>query len=223
LATILLLPFLGHSRDHDAEMARDHSVTQLKAEIGQFTICAARFADTTTAHSPRPIVWFNKNPPILIAGQAPGIRVHEDGKPFWDRSGDRLREWMGIDKQQFYDDRLVSILPTAFCFPGYNAKGSDLPPPRICWETWHDRCLRELGKIGLRLIIGKHAIERHLGERSPLTQVVENWQSYAPSTFVLPHPSWRNNTWIKKHPWFERDLIPELQATVARVIAHKST
>ena len=110
-------------------MARDHSITQLKAEIGQCTICAARFADTTTAHSPRPIVWLNKNPPILIAGQAPEIRVHEDGKPFWDRSGDRLREWMGIDKQRFYDDRLVSILPTAFCFPGYNAKSSDLPPP----------------------------------------------------------------------------------------------
>ncbi len=149
-----------------------------------------------------------------MAGQAPGLRVHEAGRPFLDRSGDRLRDWMGIEADTFYDRSLVSVLPTAFCFPGYSAKGSDLPPPPLCWETWHGRVLEEIGDVPLRLIIGSYAIRRHLGLKGPVTEIVRGWHAHAPGTFVLPHPSWRNNAWLKRHPWFEDDLLPALQAAV---------
>lgn len=147
------------------------------------------------------------------------MRVHQEGKPFWDRSGDRLRDWMGITREQFYDRELLSVLPTAFCFPGYNAKGADLPPPPICWDTWHDAALAEIGQPQISLIIGKYAIDRHLGQRGALSELVANWRDRAPRVFVLPHPSWRNNGWLRKHPWFETELIPALQSTIAGIIA----
>lgn len=191
----------------------------LPDRIRACTLCAARFAQTKTAHFPRPVPWFRAGTPILIAGQAPGMRVHQAGKPFWDRSGDRLRQWMGIDRDLFYDRSLVSVLPTAFCFPGYDAKGSDLPPPPICWETWHAACLAYIGPPRLRLIVGSYAIRRHLGKTAALSETIADWRSYAPDTFVLPHPSWRNTGWLKKHPWFETDILPALQKRVQEVIA----
>ena len=142
------------------------------------------------------------------------MRVYKEGKPFWDPAGDRLRDWMGIDKTLFYNRDLVSILPIAFCFPGYNASGSDLPPPPICWKTWHEEVLDLMGEPGLRLLIGKYAIERHLGVKGKLTEIVQNWRAYAPETFVLPHPSWRNNAWLAQNTWFENDLLPELRQAV---------
>ena len=155
----------------------------------------------------------------MVAGQAPGMRVHNEGKPFWDPSGDRLRDWMGISQDQFYDRELVTVLTTAFCFPGYNARGADLPPPRICWETWHDRALAEIGKPQVSLIVGKYAIERHLNLKGPLTKIVTDWRDHAPDVFVLPHPSWRNNAWLKKNPWFETDLLPVLRRRIAEIVA----
>jgi uracil-DNA glycosylase len=190
----------------------------LAARIRQCALCADRFGATATAHAPRPVVWFRRRPRILVASQAPGLQVHERGMPFWDRSGDRLRAWMGIDRATFYDRATLSVLPTSFCFPGYDASGADLPPPAICWETWHRQCLDEIGRWELRLIVGGHAIRRHLGLRRSVTAAVEQWRDHAPSTFLLPHPSWRNNAWLRMNPWFEAEVLPELKAAVARAL-----
>jgi uracil-DNA glycosylase len=193
--------------------------TGLAEEIGRCTICAGRFAATATGHAPRPVVWFGPSPRVLIASQAPGLRVHEHGMPFWDRSGDRLRDWMGIDRATFYDRSRVSVLPTAFCFPGYDAKGADLPPPAVCWRTWHARSLAAIGDWRLRLIVGGHAIRRHLGLKGPVAAAVADWRAHAPTTFLLPHPSWRNNAWLGANPWFEAEVVPALRAAVGRALA----
>ena len=182
-------------------------------------ICAERFAATPTRHRPRPIVWFQPGVRILVAGQAPGKRVYEDGRPFFDRSGDRLRDWMGIDPPTFYDTDRIGVLPTAFCWPGYDAKGADLPPPPICWETWHAQVLEEIGPVRLTLVIGGHAIRRHLGAKAPMTEVVQGWRAHAPAVFPLPHPSWRNNAWLRRNPWFETELLPDLKAAVSQALS----
>jgi len=193
--------------------------TELAREIAACRICAQDFAATATAHAPRPVVWFRPGARILIAGQAPGARVHASGRPFTDPSGDRLRDWMGLNAEQFYDRDTVAIVPMAFCFPGYDARKADLPPPRICARTWHDRVMAHLGRVPLTLLVGAHAIRWHLGLKGSLTEAVGNWRSHAPQVFALPHPSWRNTGWIKKNPWFETDLLPELRARVAEVLA----
>ncbi|WP_108816520.1 uracil-DNA glycosylase family protein [Loktanella sp. Alg231-35] len=187
-------------------------------EIATCRLCADRFAATATRHSPRPVVWFRESPRILIAGQAPGLRVHETGKPFWDRSGDRLRDWLGVTETQFYDRDTISIVPMAFCFPGYNASGSDLPPPKICGATWHTRVMQSLGDVPLTLLIGGYAHRWHLGPQSTVTQTVAEWRNHAPRVFPLPHPSWRNTGWLKKNPWFEAELLPALRARVKEVL-----
>lgn len=191
----------------------------LHDKISACRLCAACFAATKTRHAPRPVAWFQADTPILIAGQAPGMRVHESGMPFLDRSGDRLRDWMGIDKDTFYDRSLVSFLPTALCFPGYDAKGADLPPPTVCWETWHHQAMAHIGQPQVRLIIGSHAIARHLGRKGPLNAIIADWRSFPEGTFVLPHPSWRNTGWLKRHPQFVEEVLPVLQSTLRRVIA----
>lgn len=158
----------------------------------------------------------------MIAGQAPGLRVHESGVPFLDRSGDRLRDWMGLDKDSFYDKSLVSFVPTALCFPGYDAKGSDLPPPPICWDTWHADVLDHIGSPQVRLIIGGYAIARHLGRKGPLSDIIADWRSFPAGTFVLPHPSWRNTGWLKRNPTFEEEVLPVLRAAIRDVIAQQA-
>jgi uracil-DNA glycosylase len=155
----------------------------------------------------------------MIAGQAPGMRVHESGKPFDDRSGDRLRDWMQVDRDAFYDRSLVSFLPTAFCFPGYDAKGSDLPPPPLCWETWHADAIAHIGPPQITLIIGTYAIARHLGRKGPLSDIIADWRSAPPGTFVLPHPSWRNSGWLRKNPVFEAEVLPEIRAAIGAIMA----
>lgn len=177
-------------------------------------ICAGRFAVTATAHRPRPVVWFRPGARILVVGQAPGMRVHLSGKPFTDRSGDRLRGWMGVDEATFYDQAQVAIVPMAFCFPGYDAKGADLPPPPICAQTWRADVMALL-KPQLTLLVGGHAMRWHLGARD-VTATVARWREFAPAVFPLPHPSWRNTGWLKRNPWFEADLLPVLRATVAK-------
>jgi uracil-DNA glycosylase len=192
------------------------SLENLQAKITDCTICADRFAATETAHSPRPVAWLSSNAPILIAGQAPGARVHESGRPFTDPSGDRLRDWLGVDEDTFYDRSKFAILPMAFCFPGYDAKGSDLPPPKICADTWRAQSMTEMPKMKLTLLIGGYAQKWHLPDTKKLnvTKRVEGWRDYAPAVFALPHPSWRNTGWLKKHTWFESDLLPVLRARV---------
>ncbi len=189
-------------------------VADVGTEIRACQLCADRFAATHTAHEPRPVVWFRPSARILIAGQAPGARVHESGRPFTDPSGDRLRDWMGVTDAQFYDQERVAILPMAFCFPGYNAKGSDLPPPPVCAKTWRARAMSELPDVRLILLVGGYAQKWHLGVKTNVTQTVEGWRDHLPKVFPLPHPSWRNTGWLKKNPWFETDLLPQLRGAV---------
>lgn len=184
----------------------------LPQEIGACTLCAERFSTTASAHDPRPIVWFRKEARLLIAGQAPGMRVHDSGRPFTDRSGERLRAWMDVDTEIFYNPDRIAIVPMAFCFPGYDSKGSDLPPPPICAKTWRQRVMEHLHPR-LTLLVGGHAIKWHLGLTN-VTDAVAGWRDHAPAVFPLPHPSWRNTAWLRRHPWFEAELLPELRDAV---------
>ncbi|WP_371809795.1 uracil-DNA glycosylase family protein [Ruegeria sp. HKCCD6428] len=197
---------------------RHDQMNALRQEIRACRLCADRFAQTETAHEPRPVVWFRLGTPILVAGQAPGARVHESGRPFTDPSGDRLRHWLGIDESVFYDRDRVSIVPMAFCFPGYDARNADLPPPAMCRKTWHDRVMQELGRVPLTVLVGGHAHKFHLGAHGSVTDTVRNWRDQAPRVFALPHPSWRNTAWLKKNPWFEAELLPVLRARVQEVL-----
>lgn len=192
----------------------------LQAQITKCTLCAERFAATKTAHQPRPVAWLSSSAPILIAGQAPGARVQISGRPFTDPSGDRLRDWLGVDETAFYDRSKFAILPMAFCFPGYDAKGSDLPPPKICADTWRNTAMQEMPQTKLILLIGAYAQKWHLPstKKLSLTARVEAWRDHAPAIFSLPHPSWRNTGWIKKHPWFETELLPVLRNRVASLL-----
>ncbi|WP_259974734.1 uracil-DNA glycosylase family protein [Leisingera aquaemixtae] len=191
---------------------------QLKTQIRNCRICAERFAATATAHAPRPVVWFRPTARILIAGQAPGARVHGSGRPFTDPSGDRLRAWLGLTEAEFYDKDHVAVVPMGFCFPGYNDKKADLPPPAVCSRTWHHLVMAELPGVRLKVLVGAHAQRYHLGVKAPVTELVRGWRDHAPQVFPLPHPSWRNTAWLKKNPWFEAELLPVLQARVKELM-----
>ncbi len=147
------------------------------------------------------------------------MRAHTSRIPFDDPSGDRLRDWLGLDRVAFYDLDRVAIVPMGFCFPGYNAAGSDLPPPAICRQTWHAEVLDHVGAVPLKLVIGGYAQKYHLGVKSGVTETVRAWRDHLPKLLPLPHPSWRNTAWLKKNPWFEADLLPVLRARVQEVMA----
>lgn len=192
-------------------------IATLAEEVAACRACAAEFAATRTAHAPRPVVWFSRAP-ILIASQAPGMRAHRSGLPFDDPSGDRLRDWMGVGRETFFDRARVSIAPMAFCFPGYDAAGGDLPPPRRCAEMWRARVMAAIGRPALTLLIGGHAQRWTLGAaaRAGVTKLVAEWRAHlADGVLPLPHPSWRNNAWLRRNPWFEAEVLPELRARVA--------
>lgn len=193
-------------------------MSSLPDEIRACRLCAERFSITETRHEPRPVVWFRPGAKLLIAGQAPGARVHMSGKPFTDPSGDRLRQWLRINEDVFYDLSKVAIVPMAFCFPGYDDRKADLPPPPICRRTWHDKVMSELGNVPMTVLVGGHAHKYHLGAETRVTDTVRNWGDHAPRVFALPHPSWRNTAWLKKNPWFEADLLPVLRARVQEVL-----
>ncbi|MFO7921144.1 MAG: uracil-DNA glycosylase family protein [Nioella sp.] len=194
------------------------SFARLASDIAACRLCAARFAATATAHAPRPVLWARPGARILVAGQAPGMKVHKSGKPFTDPSGDRLRDWMGVEAATFYDRDRIAILPMAFCFPGYDARGSDLPPPPVCARTWRQALLAHLPRIELTLLVGGHAMAWHLGGKASVTARVAGWRDHAPAVFPLPHPSWRNTAWLKRNPWFEAELLPVLRARVKEVL-----
>lgn len=173
-------------------------------------------------HEPRPVVVASSEAKILIAGQAPGTRVHATGIPFNDRSGDRLRDWMGVSRDEFYDPDKFVIAPMGFCFPGLDAKGGDLPPRRECAPAWRSRLMDLLPQVELILVIGQYAQRWHMGtaRRRNLTETVSCWRetflrNETPRILPLPHPSWRNTAWLKKNPWFESDLLPVLRQEIA--------
>lgn len=190
----------------------------LHDRIAGCRLCADRFAATATAHEPRPVPWFRPGARILVAGQAPGMRVHLAGRPFSDPSGVRLRDWMGVTPEEFYDRDRVAIVPMAFCFPGYDARGSDLPPPPLCAATWRPSVLEHIGPVAVTLLVGGAAQGWHLPGRAGVTERVRGWRDHAPAVFPLPHPSWRNTGWLKKNPWFEAELLPALRARLRQVL-----
>ena len=178
---------------------------------------------------PRPIVQGSATARLCIASQAPGNRAHRSGIPFMDPSGVRLRSWLGLDEPAFYDAARVAILPMGACFPGLDAKGGDKPPRRECAERWRETLFSGLPALDLVLVIGQYAQGWHLGRvEGGLTAMVRNWRSILdqprrPRVLPLPHPSWRNNGWLKAHPWFEADLLPVLKAEVGRVMTGEDT
>lgn len=186
----------------------------LACAIRACTLCADRFAATATAHAPRPVVWFRPSARLLIAGQAPGARVHASGRPFTDPSGDRLRDWTGLSDAEFYDLSRVAVVPMAFCFPGYDAKGADIPPPAICARQWRGQVMAALPRLRLVLAVGGAAQRWHLGTEN-VTDTVADWRSHAArGIWPLPHPSWRNTGWLKRNPWFTEELVPALRLSI---------
>ena len=191
------------------------SSAPLYTEARACTLCVAHLP-----LGPRPVFQAHPEARILIAGQAPGTRVHQSGVPFDDPSGDRLRLWLGVAREDFYDETKLAILPMGFCYPGRGTSG-DLPPRPECAVAWRKPMLAMMPKIGLTLAIGQHAIDWHLAgqQKSTLTETVRNWRAYWPKVIPLPHPSPRNNIWLKKNAWFEAEVVPELQKRVAAALS----
>jgi uracil-DNA glycosylase len=191
--------------------------SRLIAEIRACTICA-----DALPLGPRPILQADPAARILIVGQAPGRKVHQSGVPFSDASGDRLRNWMGLTPDAFYDPTSVALIPMGFCFPGSGASG-DLPPRPECAPAWRSSLLDHLVNVRLTLVIGQYALRWHLPDAGPsVTTAVAAWRQHWPDVVPLPHPSPRNNRWLTTNPWFDRDLIPELRARVSDVLAAPS-
>lgn len=193
--------------------------------IGQCRLCTEHPLGSPLPHAPRPVLKIGGNARVLIASQAPGARVHASGVPFTDPSGDRLRKWLGIGADVFYDTSRIAIVPMGFCFPGYDDKGADRPPRVECAPHWRSKLMEHLTKLELILCVGRYAQEWHMAAqcRPTLTETVKNWrepfETLAPRVLPLPHPSWRNSGWLKKNPWFEREVLPPLRREIARLTA----
>ncbi len=205
-------------------MAGPQSPLSLQGEGGLSGVLteirACRACAGELAHEPRPVVRVFPETRLLICGQAPGRRVHESGLPFDDRSGDRLREWLGIDREIFYGDPRIGVAAMAFCFPGTSPKGGDYRPPPRCAALWRQRLLSELPDVELTLLVGSYAIDWALGRKAgSMTGAVARWREHAPRAIPLPHPSWRNTAWLRRNPWFEEDVTPYLRARVAEMLA----
>ncbi|MCB1886029.1 MAG: uracil-DNA glycosylase family protein [Rhodocyclaceae bacterium] len=186
----------------------------LAAEARACRLCAAHLP-----HGPRPVFQFHPAARILIAGQAPGARVHASGVPFDDPSGERLRDWLGVDRDTFYDPQRFAILPMGFCFPGSGRNG-DLPPRPECADTWRRRFMDALPQLELTLTLGQFAMAWHLESgRQALTDVVRDWRRHWPAVVPLPHPSPRNNRWLAANPWFADEVLPALGARVREILS----
>lgn len=201
------------------------TLEDLLTEIRSCRVCRDQPEGEPLPHEPHPVLRASATARICICGQAPGTRVHQSGTPFTDPSGDRLRQWMGVGEETFYDASRIAIIPMGFCFPGLDAKGGDLPPRRECAPRWRAKLFARLPRLELVLLIGQYAQGWHLKSRRErsLTDTVRNWQSYTqteagPVVVPLPHPSWRNNAWLKKNPWFEAEVLPYVRSQVRRLL-----
>lgn len=192
------------------------SLDALLARIRACRACAAHFS-----HEPRPVVRARPGARILIIGQAPGTKVHATGIPWNDASGDRLRDWMGLDRDTFYDESRVAVMPMGFCFPGQNATGGDLAPRRECAPLWHDALLAHLPRLELILLVGQYAQARYLGaaRHKKLWDTVAHWRDYGPLYWPLPHPSWRNSARLRANAFFEAEVVPQLRRRIHALIA----
>lgn len=192
----------------------------LAADIRACRLCVENPQGKALPHEPRPVLRVSQTARICVAGQAPGTRVHASGTPFTDPSGDRLRDWMGVKPEEFYDVSRIAIVPMGFCFPGLDAKGGDLPPRRECAPRWRAPLFDLMPQVEMVLAVGQYAQAWHLGaaRKKSLTETVAAWQEYYPRCLPLPHPSWRNNAWLKRNPWFEKELLPVLKRDVRRLI-----
>jgi len=170
---------------------------------------------------PRPVVRLDSAARLLIIGQAPGTKVHESGIPWNDASGQRLREWLEMPGEVFYDVKRVAIMPAGFCYPGRDAKGGDKPPRPECAPLWHPRVLPYLTKVKLTLLVGAYAQKIALGDAAgTVSETVERWRDFLPDYFPLPHPSWRTLNWEKKNPWFQEQLLPDLRARLSALLTN---
>lgn len=189
------------------------SFSSLLDDIRACTLCEAHLP-----LGPRPVLQLHPKARILIAGQAPGRKVHESGVPFDDASGKRLREWLGVTHEEFYDPKQIAILPMGFCFPGSGSSG-DLPPRPECEPAWRKQLLEHLHQQELTLVLGKYAQEYHFDEGYPtLTELVKSWRNYWPHLVPLPHPSPRNNLWLRRNPWFEHEILPPLRKRISEIL-----
>jgi uracil-DNA glycosylase len=190
------------------------SLNTLLKEVRACTLCADHLP-----LGPRPVVRMTPSARLMIIGQAPGTKVHETGIPWNDPSGERLRDWMQINPDHFYDDQKVAIMPMGFCYPGRNPKGGDMPPRPECAPTWHDRLRAHLPNLALTLLVGSYAQRRYLGSGQTMTQAVRNFQHHLQAGILpLPHPSWRTVAWQRKNPWFDTDVLPLLREKVAQTL-----
>jgi uracil-DNA glycosylase len=191
------------------------SLSSLLTEVRACTIC-----ELELPLGPRPVLQFHAKAKILIAGQAPGKKVHDSGVPFDDASGKRLREWLGVTRDVFYDPKQFAILPMGFCFPG-SGKSGDLAPRSECAPAWREQLLSHLSQLEVTVVLGRYAQRYHFGEASSsVTDLVKAWRTYWPDRVPLPHPSPRNNIWLRKNPWFEVELLPSLRQRVAESLGH---
>ena len=192
-------------------------IDDLKQNIRNCTVCQQ--SPKPLPVTPNPIVSGSATSPIRIIGQAPGTLAHASGRPFTDPSGVRLRDWLGVNEAEFYNEKFFAVTPMGFCFPGQDNKGGDLPPRKECAPLWQDKLTQALPNVELTLLVGMYAVKHVLAERAPrnLTETVRHWRDYGPNIMPLPHPSWRNNGWIKRHEWFA-DELEELKRRVHALI-----
>lgn len=204
----------------------------LLSRIAACRICVDQPRGAPLPHAPRPVLRVGDGTaPVLVCGQAPGLRVHASGRPFTDPSGERLRAWLGVTAETFYDESLFAIVPMGFCFPGYSTSGTDLPPRRECAATWHDRLFATLPRAALVIALGAYAQRYHIARLGrpdlvgrTLGETVARWADIRTATgvYALPHPSWRNNAWLKRHPWFDSELVPALRRDVQAALAGRA-
>jgi uracil-DNA glycosylase len=209
-------------------LTREADLAALTARIGACRLCVDEPDGPPLPHPPRPVLRVSPTARLLIAGQAPGARVHASGLPFDDPSGDRLRGWMGVTREQFYDSSRIAVAAMGFCFPGHDAKGGDLPPRRECRAHWHDALFRLMPQVEIILALGRPAqayhaarLGRALPKAAPLAEIVRLAASdldRSPRLLALPHPSWRNNAWLKRNPWFESEIAPLVRQLAAEAL-----
>ncbi|MEL0105681.1 MAG: uracil-DNA glycosylase family protein [Rhodospirillales bacterium] len=183
-------------------------------------IRACRICEQHLPLGPNPVIRASKSAKILIIGQAPGTKVHNTGLSWNDASGDRLRDWMQVDRETFYDESRVAVMPMGLCYPGRQSKGGDKPPRPECAPQWHDPVRKQLSNVELIFLVGSYAQKYYLGKhrKKTMTETIKDWRDYLPEYILTPHPSWRTTFWLKENPWFEKDVLPELRKRVKKLL-----